>query len=330
MSNHNYLAQQYQEMAAFLGQQKNLLISGHEDPDCDSLGSVLALYQAFSGAEKNWAMLQSGPIPENLRYLPHVDELLPPASVDAGASDAILLVDCAELARAGSAVAALAAGKPVYCIDHHMGQAEQAELALVDASAAAAAELVCGLIKEAALPIDDDIALCLYSALSADTGGFRYVNTSAQCLRWASELRPQVDLELVRKQLFENCSLANLKLLGCSLQRLAVAQQGQLAYSYLDTAAFEECAATNEDCHHIVNYLIYLSGVKVGILFEEYPEYTKISLRSRTGSRVDELARQFGGGGHMLAAGCKIHAPLAVAMPQMLAAAEKMLADQNK
>ena len=314
----------YADIISVLRQQERLLIAGHEDPDCDSLGSCLGLWQAAGGREKQWTLLRTGEAPANLSYLPGLDLFTDPAAVDAAAYEAVLLVDCSQLSRCGDWMPALAAGKKVYCIDHHEVLLPEGLINVVEPEAAAAAEIVTCICREAGFTVTDEAALCLYSGLAADTGGFRFRNTSARCLEAAAFLRPQIDSELVRIQLFENRSYANMKMLAACLREMQVECGGRLAYSWLSRAEMERYHAGYNDCHNIVNNLLELAGVKVALMFEEYEDHVKMSFRCRDGWRVDALARTFGGGGHVLASGCKQEGGLAQVMPKVLAEARRL------
>ena len=313
----------YGDIIEVLRRQKRLLIAGHEDPDCDSLGAALGIYLAAGGAEKQWTLLYTGEPPQNLSYLPHLDLFTDPAALK-GDHEAVLLVDCSELKRPGDWMPELAAGKKVYCIDHHEVARPEGEINVVEPEAAAACEIIACICREAGFPVDDEAALCLYSGLAADTGGFRFRNTSARCLRVAASLRDQVDSELVRIRLFEDRTYANMKMLAACLREMRVECGGLLTYSWLSRAEMEKYGAGYNDCHNIVNFLLELSGVKVALMFEEYDGHVKMSFRCRDGYRVDELARRFDGGGHMLASGCKQQGTLDQVMPAVLGEARKM------
>ena len=316
----------YRDIINILQSPQPLLLAGHEDPDCDSLGSLLGLYLAFDGAAKGWTLLRTGEAPANLSYLPQLELFTAPHSIDPAAYAGVLLVDCCQLPRSGSWMPGLAQGKPVYCIDHHEVSQPDGVINVIEPQAAAAGEIVAALCREAGVTLSDQAALCLYSAIAADTGGFRFRNTCPRCLLMAAHLLPQIDSELVRIRLFENRSWANMKMLAACLNQLQVECEGRLAYSWLSHAEMEKYQAGYNDCHNIVNQVLELNGVKVGLMFEEYEDQVKMSFRCREGYRVDELARQFGGGGHALAAGCKQEGGLAQVMPPVLAAARRLFA----
>ncbi|MDO4581898.1 MAG: DHH family phosphoesterase [Bacillota bacterium] len=318
----------YQQMIEFLRAQHDLLLCGHEDADADCLGSILALYQCFDGAGKNWRMVVEGRVQENLHYLPGLEQMLAPAQLDIE-PQAVLLVDCGDVARAGSWLPPLAQGLPLYCIDHHLSNAFTGNLAVVETQAAAAAEIVTAICEQAGVVPGAAAALNLFSGIAADTGCFRYLNTTPRCHRqaaWLQELG--VDLETVRIHLFEDRGCRNIKLLGLCCANMQSECGGLLAYSYLDRRSMERLGAGSADTFDLVNYTLVLSGVKVGILFEEYADHVKVSLRCRSGYRVDRLAAAWGGGGHALASGLKASGSLQQVMPRLLADARQIFAQE--
>ena len=314
----------YSDVIEVLKGRERLLIAGHEDPDCDCLGAALGLYLAAGGRERQWTLLRTGEPPKNLSYLPGLDLFRDPADISPADFDAVLLVDCSELTRAGDFLPALTGDKRVYCIDHHQVAQPEGEIAVVEPEAAAACEIISCILHEAGFAISDEAALCLYSGIASDTGGFRFRNTTPRCLTEAASLLPQIDSELVRIRLFEDRTYANMKMLAACLREMQVECGGLLAYSWLSHAEMEKYGAGYNDCHNIVNSLLELSGVKAALMFEEYADEVKMSFRCRDGYRVDELARRFDGGGHMLASGCKQPGGLSQVMPAVLEEARKL------
>jgi len=307
----------FQALIQELHRTDNLLLVGHEDPDCDCLSTMLALYLAFDGRNRGWQMLRRDIVPANLHYLPALDEMIPPEEANPEA-EAVLLVDCHQVSRTGSWLEPMLPGKKLLCLDHHAGDQFIGDVGAIYPQAAAAAELAGELICQAGIEPDPEVALCLYSGLMADTGGFRFRNVTPNTLELAARLLPLVDTELIRIQLFEARTWANMRMLAEAFQNMQVECDGRLCYTWLGNEQRERCQAGPADCHNIVNETLTLSGVQVGLIFEEYSDYVKMSFRSRKGWDVDQLAIAFGGGGHAQASGCKIKGDLAQVMPIVL------------
>jgi len=312
----------YTEIIQILKDQKDLLIVGHEDPDCDCLGSMLGLYHAFDGDSKNWSMLRVDAVPWELNYLPHLDKMRAPQESDKDAA-AVLLIDCGDVRRTGTWLESLLPGKKFYCIDHHASNAFSGDYSVVEPDAAAACEIVAAIAKEAGIQPDDDTALCLFSGMVGDTGCFRFQNTKRRTMELAAWLLPQVDLETVRINLYESRTYASMKMVGRCYENFEVECDGRLCYTFVTKEERDRYNATPSDCHDIVNNTLALSGVKIGIMFEEHDGYVKMSFRSRKGYEVDKIATHFGGGGHKQASGCKMDGTLRQVMDQVLPEARK-------
>jgi len=315
----------YAKMIAFLKNQHNMLICGHEQPDGDCLGSMLAVYHAFDGESKNWRLVIPDTIPENLKYLPGLDLIIKPEDIDIEV-EAVLMLDGRGLHRTGFWLEPYLAGRRVFCIDHHMGSFFEGEYLVLEPEASATAEIVAAIIEEAGIDPEPIVAMNLYSGIVADTACFRYMNTTSRCLNQAAKLLPKVDMEKVRIHLFEDCSMANLRLKGYCCTTMQLECEGKLCYAALEKATMERFGAGSEDLYNIVSYMLMPHGVQMGILFEEHDGFIKVCLRSRNGVNVNRLAKSLGGGGHMLASGARIKGPLAEVMPRVINAAKEIFA----
>jgi bifunctional oligoribonuclease and PAP phosphatase NrnA len=318
------MSEQYTKMIEFLQNQRNLLICGHEQPDGDCLSSMLAVYLAFAGEKKNWRLVVSDTIPQNLMFLPGIELIISPEKIDIDV-EAVLILDGRGLRRTGFWLEPYLQGRSVYCIDHHMGSNFEGDHLVLEPHASATAEIIAAIIEEAGIEPDVAVATNLYTGITADTGGFRYLNTTSRCFLQAARLLPKVDIEEVRIHLFEDCSLPNLRLKGHCCLNLQLECNGKLCYAAIDRAAMERYGASSEDAFNIVNFTLIPHGVKVGLLFEEYENYVKISFRSRKGIEVNQLARAFGGGGHLLASGAKVSGTLDEIMPKVIEAAKELV-----
>ena len=305
-------------MSDFLLSCHNLLIAGHHDPDADCIGAILGLYHVFGGARLGWLPVLEDDIPQNLYYLPGRELILRPAQLRAQPA-AVLLVDCGAARRASRGWLDAYVHLPHYCIDHHSSNDFQGELAVVEPQASSSGEIVAAISMEAGLPINSEAAICLYSAIVDDTGCFRYQNTTPRALSMAAKMLEQgVDKEQVRIQLFESRSPAAMAMLKTAFNNMSVMDGGEICYTFVRYQDMLAQNAVKDDLHNITNFTLIQAGVKIGLFFEEYQDSVKISLRCRQGWRVDRLAQEWGGGGHMLAAGCTISGSLEDVMPMVL------------
>jgi phosphoesterase RecJ-like protein len=187
--------------------------------------------------------------------------------------------------------------------------------------------IVYRLSEELGLPLDRDKATNIYIGIVADTGNFRYSNTTPEVLRVGSRLiEAGVDGARVASLLFATRPLGALRLLGEALTNLTPELGGKVGLIVLDRAAFARTGADPADIEGVVNYAKHLAGTLVGVLLREVEGgEVKVSLRAEGGLDVDQVARRFGGGGHKNAAGARVPGPLAAARQAVLAAIAEAL-----
>jgi len=324
------MKQNYRQMIDILKNTKNLLITGHQDPDGDCIGSMLGIYYAFDGKNKSWQLVLQDEMPVYLNFLPGFAEIKSPQDIVVK-PDAVLLLDCAEAKRAGANFLDGYVGKvPFYAIDHHPAQDCACDFTIIEDEASATGEICAAIIEEAGMPYNQEIAMALYSAIVSDTACFRYLNTTPRCFEIAARLLESgIDLETVRINLFENNSLASMHMLAVALQNLEVSKDGLVAWMKVDQASKQLYKAKDGDLSKIINYALSIQGVKIGVFFQEKEGEVKVGLRSRRGYSVDGIARSFGGGGHIMAAGCTLAGTLDEAYKQVLPAIYAMLEEKR-
>lgn len=324
------MKQDYRQMIDILQKSKNLLITGHQDPDGDCIGSMLGIYHAFDGKSKGWQMVLQDDMPAYLAFLDGFEEIKTPPDISIK-PDGVLLLDCAQAKRAGAEFLDEYLGKaPFYAIDHHPAQDCDCDHCIIEDQASATGEICAAIVDEAGISYNLATATALYSAIVADTGCFRYLNTTPRCFAIAARLLAAgIDLEAVRINIFENNSLANMKMLGLALQSLKISEGGLVAWMKVDLAGKQLYQAKEADLANIINYALSIQGVKIGVFFQEKEGEIKVGLRSRKDYAIDGIARSFGGGGHLMAAGCTIKGTLDEACEQVLAAINKMLEEKR-
>jgi len=340
----------------FVQGHERFLLTTHIRPDGDGIGSMKALALALTRLGKQVRSVISSTYPARYCFLdpdrqierfragetePQArrrptpgsndkfsgsasSEVQSPPSLDLwplAAADAAIILDTGtwnQLGDLGPFLRSLKAARAV--IDHHQTQDDLGALCFVDARAEATGRLIFEAINALQVPLDGAMACALFVALAMDTGWFRHSNTTAATFELAGRLveagaRP----ETLYEPLFEENSLARLKLLALILSRLQVAERGLIAYTELRSADYQETGATPQDSEDLVNYTRSVAGVEVGLFFMEQPVGgVKVSFRSRQRVDVAGIAEQFGGGGHRLASGAIIHAPLEQARASVL------------
>jgi len=288
---------------------ERFLVTTHENPDGDALGSMLATKLALDQLGKDSLMYLAGdaPLPGEYGFMP-LDGLLRRLPEDV--SERVLLaVDCANESRLGPDPEVLQQVPLVVDIDHHHDNTRFGDVNLIDARASSTGELLRDLFEELDIELTPAIAEALYIALVTDTGRFQYTNTTPKSLRLAAELvEAGADLHRIFQGVYESVQFAKLKLLARALERAQVYEGGRLVVSYLLRNDFSEVGAAEPYSEGIIDYLRAVEGAEMAVLIREPPRAAgplrRVSLRaSHDELDVSAIARKSNGGGHRQAAG---------------------------
>lgn len=299
-----------------LRQADKLLLTTHENPDGDALGSLLAMHRILQQLGKNSLMYMSPdefPLPWEYRGF-SFDGLVgaPPADV---AERTIVFLDCGNIDR--MPVDFLQEdGLHILNIDHHHDNTRFGTVNLVRPEASCTAEIVWRLSKELDVMITPGIADALYVGLVTDTGRFMYENTSAEAHRMAAELiEAGVQPHQVYRRLWEDLPFRRLQLLQRALASVERHDNGAMTIAHLTKQDYEATGALETDSEGVVDHMRAVEGTRVAVLVrellsEDREGMRKVSLRATDGSvDVSRLARAFGGGGHPQAAGFSTSVP---------------------
>lgn len=306
----------------------HFLLTTHDLPDGDGLGSQMALSLALKQLGKTATVLNPSPTPEKFSLVDPTKQIKVYQSGTLLPVDAVLVLDTNEIDRLGILARPIRAlGKPIVFIDHHVLEKSPGPSHFLDEHYAATGEMVHALCQALGVKLDYPIALALYVALVTDTAGFRYRRTSPASHRMAAELlEAGVEPEKVHHSIFARESTAKLKLLGHTLEGLQTTPEGKIAWVTIRQTDREHYGATIEDTESFLGALTLLKDVEFALLFrEEEPNRVKISFRGLNQRPVVELASQFGGGGHRFAAGARVTGPLPDVVAQVVAACSKAL-----
>lgn len=303
-----------------LMQARRVLLVSHVSPDGDTLGSSLALRLAFLALGKTVQVLCQDRVPALYEFLPGAQDVRTPRTQDVeDAFDTAIAVDVSDRLRLGQCEAAYYACENRLVLDHHSTNDHFGQINWVEAGASATGVLAAELIEALGVPLTKEIALCLYTAISTDTGHFQFANTTAQAMRTAADMVDTgIDVAQITQHLYREMPREKTALLARALGELTFEHGGRTAYITLRREDFDACNASNEMTEGIINYAIETQGVETAFLATEQTEGVKFSLRSKAPFDVATLCRQFGGGGHMLAAGCRMMCPIEEAVQVML------------
>src|SRR5438445_1042127 len=203
-------------------------------------------------------------------------------------------------------------------IDHHLSGRQFANINWIDPKAVATAEMVYRLAREAGVTISPEIATCLYTAVLTDTGAFMFEGTNEHTFELARELvLAGADPAHCARPIYFGHSTAKMRLLGSALSVLQ--REGPLAWIWVTQEQMERASAKEEDCEGLVNYALSIGDAEVAVFFRELSGGRfRVSLRSKGGLDVAQIAEEFGGGGHTCASGCSVDGPLHAAVESVL------------
>ena len=301
-------------------------VVGHIRPDGDCVGSQLGLTLALRNEGKKVVCWNEDAIPQKYAFLDREGVLQKPKRDLA--FDCVIATDAASFERLGSVGACVTQRKLFINIDHHESNTRYADLNWVSAREPSTGELIFRLLKIAKWPITKPIADCLFTAVSTDTGSFQYPTTRPGTYHVAGELVHRgADLAKICDEVYQSYPLSRARLLRHIYSHFRLTHQNQIAYFWLKKADFVRTGAGSSDSEGLIDHIRAIDPVIVACVFEELsPELTRISLRSKSEKvNVNEIAAQFGGGGHPAAAGARINGkPLSV-QRKVIAAVKKAL-----
>lgn len=278
----------------------------HVGPDGDALGSMLGFGLALRA--RGTAVIASFPepfaVPRSLRFLPGLDLLVDPKQVPS-APACMMTFDAGTLDRLGSLVPVARSAAALIVVDHHAAGAPYGTTQLVDPDAAASAVVARELLRRLDLPLDAQVATCLYTALLTDTGRFAYRNTTPQVHALAAEfLAAGVDQDAVARELYATQPYGSLKVAGRALERLAVHDGKGFVFTWVTLADVADAQITPDEVDGIIDLVRTADGYDVAVVLKELADGRyKVSMRSKGATDVGALCQAHGGGGHRLAAG---------------------------
>src|SRR3954468_21357089 len=283
------------------------LLTTHENPDGDALGSLLATHRILEALGKDTVMFLTAkefPLPVEYRFLP-LEEVFhePPADID---DRVVIFLDCGNIDR--MPVDFLQNGDKVINIDHHHDNTRFGLINLVDVDASCTAEIVYDLTGLLDVQLTPEIANALYVGLVTDTGKFMYENTDARSHRMAAGLiEAGVEVNDVYRRLYEHAPLEKLKLLALALEKISLLDDGRLAITYISAQDYAATGSSEALTEGIIDHLRTIDATQVAAVVRDQADgraARKVSMRSTDG-RVDvsAIARVTGGGGHRRAAG---------------------------
>lgn len=299
------------QCAAILREKDNILILTHANPDGDTLGSGFALCRALMKIGKICAVENADTIPKKYNYL---YEDIAPIKFD---PDYVVAVDVATSKLLGNLDGKYHIDM---CIDHHSTNDEYADNLLLE-DVPAACRVIFEVVSELGVDIDKNIANCLYTGLTTDTGCFRYASTTADTYRAAAEL---IDFGAengkINRIMFETKSKTYARLERLALDSMRFYENERVAVITVTQEMYRLTGSNEQETEAIAPLTRQIEGVEIGITIREKEDGTcKASIRTFESVNAAQLAKSFGGGGHSQAAACKFDCSVKEARERLIA-----------
>ncbi len=316
----------WRPFSKLVGEAQTFVLTSHMRPDCDAIGSEIALGLALRSRGKTVRIVNGDPVPPHIAFIDPNREVQVLGRDVSGAElecDGLVVLDTSTWGQMGpmaDVVRGTAARKIV--IDHHVSEDDLGAAVFKDSTSESTGRLVLEAIDALGAKLTPEMAMPLFTAIATDTGWFRFASVSDATFAAAGRLtaagaRPHV----VFAALYEQNSLARLLLQGRILTNVKSHLGGRLLSTAITQADLQAAGAEPTDTEDVINRLLGVAGVEVALLFLELgPRETKVSLRSRSPIDVNQIAARFGGGGHRAAAGVRFRGPLWEAEPAVLEA----------
>jgi phosphoesterase RecJ-like protein len=309
-----------------IAQSQTICVVGHVRPDGDCIGSQIGLTLALRKQGKDVVCWNEDIVPQKYAFLDPHHVLEKPSANQV--FDLVIATDCASFERLGVTGPAIANRKCLINIDHHLSNTRYGDLNWISAREASTGELIFRILQAAQWPITKAIADCLFTAVSTDTGSFQYATAKPVTYHTAGELvRLGADVDTVSREVYQSFSLSRVRLLKHLYNHFHLIDDNRIAYVWLKKRDFARTGADRSDTEGLIDHIRAIQPVVVACIFEEVePELTRVSLRSKSANvDVNAVAAQFGGGGHVAAAGARIVGkPLSV-QRRLIAALRKAL-----
>jgi phosphoesterase RecJ-like protein len=290
-----------------------ILILTHRSPDGDTIGSGYALAMALRKLGKSVKVDCTDPFPEKYSYFTDKLEKL---EFD---EEFVVSVDIADTKLLGEKLSDYA-DKIDLCIDHHGSNTKYAKEYYVEASAAAAAQVIAKLIRLMNVDFDKDIANAIYTGITTDTGCFRYTNVTAETHRIAADMIDcGAESGMINRLMFETKSRSRLEIERRVMDSIQFYLDGRCAIAYATIDMMKESGAVDNDMEGVSSLPRQIEGVMAGItLREKNNGKFKVSVRTTDELDASAICANFGGGGHKAAAGCMITGTLNEAIEQII------------
>lgn len=291
----------------------SFVLTTHVNPDADAIGSEMALYYILKKMDKNASIINHSKTPYYLQFLDPDSFIKKYNSSDhdkiIDESDVIIFLDLNQANRVRSLEPKIREmDKLKICIDHHQQPEDFVQHIFIDTDYSATSEIIYDLVKKTNLvEFDYKIAESVYAGIMTDTGSFRFQRTSPKIHRIAAELLELgVDPIDIYDKIYDQSRQSKMKLLGRAINSMEIDASGKIAYMVVTQKDMKETDADESEVDGFVNYCMSIQNIQIGLLFFELKNGLKVSFRSKWDIPINKLAEEYGGGGHVNAAGTRL------------------------
>ena len=299
---------------------KRMALIAHVSPDGDTVGATLALRLAFLSLGKAVDVICDGEASRSLAYLPGIDAFLKPQQTD-GLYDTVIAVDVSDHKLLGKADAIFDRAPVKMVIDHHATNPGYGDYNYIRGDECSCCVLAYDAIAGMDIELTKDMGTCLMTGMSTDTGHFMYPYTTPHAFEVAGKLLALgVDVSYITRVLYRTQERSAVNLTRIAYRNMRFELDGQVGVIELTQDDMDEAGATIHQTNGLVNKALEVEGVRMAILATQREDGVKLSLRAVEPDTVNDIAKQFGGGGHAQAAGVTMQMPMSDAVSAILSA----------
>ncbi len=324
----------FNKLKEIINSNNSFLLTTHVNPDADAIGSEIAFYLILKELGKKIKIVNHSTTPYNLEFL-DIDNVIEKYDEEEHADvlnemDVLVALDFNRSDRIVRMQKKFLESKKLkICIDHHQEPEDFVDDIFCDTEYSATGQIIYDFIKKTSLvKLNYNLAYPIYAAIMTDTGSFRFERTTPEIHRISAEL---LELKVIPGELFDKIydqsKFSKIKLMGEALNSMQLyGNDKKIGYMVLRQETFKSLDAIESDTDGFVNFSLSVEGVVIGLLFIELKQGFKVSFRSKGTIPVNKLAAEFGGGGHINAAGARIfNGKLDDYLPKILSKTEEYL-----
>ncbi len=301
------------------------LITAHNNPDGDSIGSQLSLRRMLVSLGKEVDIIGKDKIPDSYKFLSDVEYIRDIQGLSYEDYDCLVVVDSSNIERTCIGSHQFPKSK-IINIDHHKDNTNFGEFNFVNANASSASEIVYKIFSQMDIPIDTVIAELIYTGIFTDTGGLRFSNSNPDSFDICGKMvSAGAKPDYINNALYNNNSLAKFKMRGKIHFDAKNMLNGKVCFLELDASMIEELGAKEEDVEGISDEALSVAGTEIGVFARYYPNKVKFNLRSKGKVNVGVIAKKLGGGGHPQASACSVEYSKEVAIKKLMSEIELVL-----